>query len=58
MTFVKSRQYREFEFANFGLSIDPSYDERDFFAFKAGSKKYNGTSKIGLTNGRKTKKVG
>ncbi len=57
MTFVKSRQYREFEYANFGLSIDPSYDDRDFFAFKAGSKHYNNV-KVGFTNGRKAKKVG
>jgi hypothetical protein len=58
MTFVKSRQYREFELKNFGLSIDPSYDDKDLFDFKAGSKHYKNV-KVGFINkGRIPKKVG
>jgi len=59
MTFVKSRQYREFEFANYGLSIDPDYDDKDFFAFKTGTK--HNKKRIGLNSnnkGRIAKKIG
>ena len=58
MTFVNNRQYREFESYNFNINIPPNYNDKDFFAFKAGSKHYKGTSKLGFTNGRKAKKIG
>ena len=35
MTFEKNQRFREFELYNFGLSIDPSYTDKDLFNFKA-----------------------
>ena len=59
MTFEKKQRFREFELQNFGLSIDPSYTDKDLFNFKAGSKQYVGTAKIGFINkGRIAKRVG
>jgi len=59
MTFEKNQRFREFELYNFGLSIDPSYTDKDLFNFKAGSKQYAGTAKIGFINkGRIPKRIG
>jgi hypothetical protein len=48
---------RQFDLLNYNISIEPSYSGKDIFGFKAGSKHYSTTSKIGFTNGRIAKKV-
>jgi len=49
---------REFDLLNYNISIEPSYKGEDVFGFKAGSKHYGTTSKIGfMNNGRVAKKV-
>ena len=57
MTFVQSRQYRQFESTNFGINIPPDYTDKDLFDFKPASK--HSKVKIGLTtnNGRHTKRL-
>ena len=50
-----TEKLRRFDFNNFGLSIDPLYDGKDPFAFKAGSQHLH--TKLSFT-ARKHKRIG